>query len=172
MGILPISKHELLAVDDDVEFVGGVIDQIWMLPWPKDYGSAEYVEYFQSLPKELRVIWSTWEVQRLVKNGGFGGYFANLIANCYVDEARDGFRSLGVDEMLVMFESVLDYFNAHAQAIHAAKDWEEFSKIMGFGAIENHLPGITFNFVAGFGDFYAVRRRYITSNIDTFCDRP
>jgi hypothetical protein len=167
-----LSKQELLAINDDIEFVGRVIDHIWALPWPNNPRSAEYVQFFKSLPKEQRVIWSTWRVQAEIQNGGFGGYFANLEDDCFVAEALNGFRILGAHEMLAMFESLLDYFDVHKSEIRRAKDWHEYAKIMGHVAVEDNLNNVCSRFLERIADFYSLRRDYITANLDVFCDRP
>ena len=73
-----LSRSELIAIEDNVDFVGTVIDAIWELPWPGEQGSDEYVAFFKALPPEKRLIWATWRLQGEVDNGGFGQYFTNI----------------------------------------------------------------------------------------------
>ena len=168
----PLSRSELTALTDPVDFVGTVIDWIWAKPWPSD-DRAAYQQYFLGLPREQRVIWSTWRVQGEVANGGFGQYFPNIRFECFIDEARSGFVELGAHDLAEMFESVLSYFDRNRARIDAAGDcYEEYVKIMGYIAIEENLNRVTSRFLARMDDFYVLRRDYILRHLDAFCEAP
>lgn len=167
-----LSKSELLAIEDTIDFVGTVIDSIWAKEWPPDMKTEAYRDFFLGLPKEQRVIWATWRLQAEVSNGGFGGYFANLEDNVFVEETIDGLRILGANELAAIFHSVLGYFDAHRDQIQQASDWDQYAEVMGYNAIEQNLDRATSRFLHGKDEFYAVRRRYILQHLDVFCDRP
>lgn len=163
------APDEELDLTDPVEFVGVVIDLIWAKPWPDDDLEA-YWKFFLALPREQRVIWSTWRVQGEVANGGFGQYFANIQGDCFVEEARTGFVELGANDLAEMFETVLAYFRQNGHAIEAAASDEEYAQIMGYVAIEQRLDNITRRFLRRMDDFYLLRRQYIEDHWDAFCD--
>jgi len=167
----PLSRSELIELTDPVDFVGTVIDWIWAKPWPSDDRSPAYQQYFLALPREQRVIWSTWLVQGEVANGGFGQYFPNIEGDCFIEEARTGFVELGAHDLAEMFESVLRYFRQNRALIDAAgSSYEAYSKILGYVAIEENLNKVTSRFLARMDDFYVLRRDYILRHIDAFCE--
>jgi Domain of unknown function (DUF4375) len=173
MGSEPLSRSELTALADPVDFVGTVIDWIWAKPWPSDDRSPAYQQYFLALPKEQRVIWSTWCVQGEVANGGFGQYFPNIQGDSFIEEARQGFVELGARDLAEMFDSVLTYFRQNRARIDVAGDsYEEYSKIMGYVAIEENLNNVTSRFLARMDDFYVLRRDYILRHLGVFCQAP
>lgn len=165
-----LSKRELLAITDPVDFVGTVIDSIWAKPWPPDDRSEAYCEFFLALPKEQRVIWSTWLVQGEVQNGGFSQYFANSPGDCFIEEARTGFTDIGAHDLEAMFEVVLAYFRRNRARIDAAGSWDEYAKVMGYVAIEENLDRVTSRFLAQMDRFYEFRREYILRHLDVFCE--
>ena len=167
-----LSRSKLLAIEDDVDFVGTVIDDIWAMPWPDEQGSDEYVAFFKSLPPEKRVIWSTWRLQGEVDNGGFGQYFTNIEDDCYIDEAIAGLTTLGASEHRTMFEQVIKYRDEHAEEIAKAKDWNEYAKIMGVVPLNQALDNISFRFINKNAELYAMRRTYIMDHIDVFATSP
>jgi uncharacterized protein DUF4375 len=167
-----LSGSELLAIEDDVDFVGTVIDDIWAMPWPDDQGSEEYVAFFKSLPPQKRLIWATWRLQGEVDNGGFGQYFTNIEDDCYIDEALDGLTTLGASELRDMLEQVIKYRYEHADEIAKAKDWSEYVEIMGVVPLDQALDKITFRFIDKNPELYALRRRYILQHLDVFAPRP
>jgi hypothetical protein len=169
----PLSRSHLTVLTDPEDFVGTVIDWIWAKPWPANDRSPEYQQYFLALPREHRVIWSTWRVQGEVANGGFGQYFPNIRGDCFIEEARKGFVELGAHDLAQMFDSVLAYFQQNRARIDAADDsYKEYSKIMGYVAIEENLNNVTSRFLNRMDEFYVLRRDYILGHLDAFCDVP
>lgn len=167
-----LSRSELLAIEDDVDFVGAVIDDIWAMPWPEDHGSSAYVAFFKSLTPENRLIWATWRLQAEVDNGGFGQYFTNIEDDCYIEEALDGLTTLGASEHRDMLEQVIKYRDEHADEIAKAKDWDEYVKIMGVVPLDRALDNISFRFINKNSELYALRRKYILQHLDVFAPRP
>ena len=167
-----LSRSELLAIEDDVTFVGTAIDDIWAMSWPDEQGSAEYVAYFKSLPLEKRLLWATWRLQDEVANGGFGQYFTNIEDDCYIDEALDGLTTLGAFEQRSMLEQVITFRHEHADEIARAKDWNEYVKIMGVVPLNQALDNVTFRFIGKTPELYAMRRMYIMQHLDVFAPRP
>ena len=152
-----------MDLDDDIDFVGSVIDDIFFFDWPEG-DIAAYVRFYQALSKPQRMIWSTWCVQGAVQNGGFGAYFPGIHDDCYVDDALIGFHAIGQTRMLEIFRQVIDYRREHEEEIAKAKDYDEYSKIMGWIPLWE-LSG---SFCDEIADFYVKRRKYITANIDQF----
>lgn len=167
-----LSRSELLAMQNDVDFVGTVIDDIWAMPWPEDQESDEYVAFFKSLSPKKRLIWSTWRLQGEVDNGGFGQYFTNIEDDCYIGEALDGLTTLGATEHRNMLEQVIKYRDEHAEEIANAKDWNEYAKVMGVVPLNQALDNISFRFINKNPELYAMRRKYIMDHIDVFAPRP
>jgi len=167
----PLSRSVLLTIEDDVEFVGTVIDDIWAMDWPEERGE-DYVLFFKSLPTEQRVIWATWRVQGEVDNGGFGQYFTNIEDDCYIDEALAGLTTLGANEHRSMLEQVIKYRDQHTEEIAEAKDWDEYVKIMGVVPLNRALNDITSRFTRLNPELYKLRREYIMDHIEVFAPQP
>lgn len=167
-----LSRSNLLTIEDDVDFVGTVIDDIWRMSWPGEQGSDEYVAFFKSLPSEKRLIWATWRLQGEVDNGGFGQYFTNIEDDCYVEEALAGFTTLGATEHRQMLQQVIEYREEHADEIAKAREWDDYVKIMGVVPLNEALDNVTFRFINRNPELYALRRKYIMGHLDVFAPRP
>ena len=162
-----LSRSELLAIEDDVDFVGAVIDEIWALPWPED--QDEYVAYFKALPHPQRVIWATWVLQAEVDNGGFGQYFANIDHDCFIDEAIDGLTALGATDHREILEKVTAYRREHADEIGPSPTFDQYHEIMGVAALDRAFgENIGFRFINKNDELYALRRKYIMQHLDVF----
>lgn len=163
----PLRRIEI-PEDENFELVGDTIDAIDYLDWPEDAKSDEYREYFNNLKSEFRYIWATWLVQMWLEDWGFGQYFLNINHGDWVEQAEEGFKAIGADEIGTIFTKVADYYEENRERIEASKNQEEYDELMGIKAIETKFGDILGDFYNKKPEFYVQRADYIRKNRSAF----
>ena len=130
--------------------------------------SVAYLASVRALPTGLRAFWATWIVQCEVENGGIGQYFWNMRDESFYEEARTGFRLMGAEEVLRLFEEALQIRGQHLRQTQEMTDWDDYVEIMGCVPLEDQHDNFPERFLDALEKMRGIRVAFIRKNPQMF----
>ena len=164
-----LTRKEIQKTKDDEELDDLVmIEAESRVSDPRDKDA--YLKSIRALPIGLRAFWATWIVQCEVENGGIGQYFWNMRDEAFYEEARSGFRLIGAQEVLQLFEEALQIRNTYLPRTKSLKKWDDYVKIMGYVPLEENHADFPSRFLDALEKMRSIRVAFIRKNPQLFME--